>query len=131
MADYLPVNLPGQGITRVASAAITGGQLVQVAGATGSVAPAAANAVNWLGVAAFDAVTGDNVTVFCDGVHEVIASGAITGGDLLVPAANGQVASIAAVSTPTPADVTATRAVVGVALNSAINGAKVRVKFSR
>ena len=130
MAEYLPIRTPGDALVSTASATITGGTLVAVSG-NGTVATAGANALNWLGVAAFDAASGDTVTVYASGVQELTASGAITAGDLVVAAASGQVSTLAAVTTPTAGDVTGTRAVVGVALTTAANAAKVRVKFER
>lgn len=121
MAEYLPIYKPGQALTLKASAAITGGQLVAVTG-SGTVGPAGAAAANWVGVAAFDAATNDNVTIHCDGVQSLTASGAVTAGDQIVSAAAG------AVATGTPAS---PGAFVGTALTTAANGAKVRVKFSR
>jgi hypothetical protein len=121
MAEYLPIYRPGQALTLKASAGITGGQLVAVSGA-GTVATAGAAAANWVGVAAFDASTNDNVTIHCGGVQSLTASGSIAAGDSLVSAASGQVATGAA-ATPS--------AFVGVALTAATNGNKVRVKFSR
>jgi hypothetical protein len=130
MAEYLPIRTPGDALVSTASATITGGTIVAVSG-NGTVATAGATALNWVGVAAFDAVSGDTVTVYTGGVQEVTASGAITAGDLVVTAASGQVSTLAAVTTPTAGDVTGTRAVVGVALTTAANAAKVRVKFER
>lgn len=130
MAEYLPLLSPGAALTRSASAAVTGGQLVAVSG-SGTVAPAGANASNWVGVAAFDAAVNDNVTVYAGGVQRITASGAVTAGDLLVAAAAGQVSTLAAVTTPTAADVTNTRAIVGIALTTAANGALVEVQMDR
>jgi hypothetical protein len=130
MAEYLPVFKPGQAITLKASATITGGQLLVVTGA-GTVGPAGANAVNWIGVASNDAATNDNVTVYADGVQSVTTSGTVNAGDLVVSAAAGTVSTLAAVTTPTAADVTNSRAIVGVALTTATTGLKVRVKFAR
>jgi hypothetical protein len=130
MAEYLPVKSPGQALTPSASATITAGQLVAVSGVS-TVAAAGANALNWLGVAAFDAVNGDVVTVYCDGVQELVTTGTVTAGDLVVAAASGTVSTLAAVSTPTAADVTNTRAIVGVALTTATTGLKVQVKLAR
>lgn len=130
MAEYLPIRTPGDALVSTASATIVGGTLVAVSG-NGTVATAGANALNWIGVAAFDAASGDSVTVYASGVQELTASGAITAGDLVVAAASGKVSTLAAVTTPTAGDVTGTRAVVGVALTTAADTAKVRVKFER
>ena len=121
MAEYLPLHDDGDSFTRSASASITGGQLVRVSG-SGTVAPASAASSDWLGVAAFDANSGDNVTVFCGGVQRLTASGAVTAGDMLVGAASGQVATNA---TPGAGQQ------VGVALTTAASGALVEVKFVR
>jgi hypothetical protein len=128
--EYVPVFKPGQAITLKASAPITGGQIVVVTG-VGTVGPAGANAVNWIGVASNDAAINDNVAIFADGVQSVTTSGTVTAGDLVVCAAAGAVSTLAAVTTPTAADVTNTRGIVGVALSTAATGLKVRVKFDR
>lgn len=128
--EYLPVFKPGQAITLKASAAITAGQIVAITG-VGTVGPAGANAVNWIGVASTDAAINDNVTICADGVQSVTTSGTVTAGDLVVCAAAGAVSTLAAVTTPTAADVTNTRGIVGVAISTATTGLKVRVKFDR
>lgn len=121
MAEYLPLHDDGDSITRQASASITGGQLVAVSG-SGTVAPTSGVSATWLGVAAFDANSGDNVTVYSDGVQRLIASGAVTAGDIVVGAAAGAVATNA-----TPA----AGQQVGIALTTAASGALVEVKLSR
>lgn len=130
MAEYLPVKNPGEALPLTASATITGGQLVAVSGVS-TVAPAGANAANWVGVAAYDTASGDLVTVFAGGVQELVTTGTVTAGDLVVAAANGTVSTLAAVTTPTAADVTNTRAILGVALTTATTGLKVQVKLDR
>ena len=130
MADYLPKYDSGKPFTRAASAAIAGGQLVGVSG-SGTVAPTTASQASWLGVAAFDVASGDQVTVYTGGVQRLTASGAVTAGDLVVAAASGQVATVAAVTTPTAADVTTSRAIVGVALTTATTGTLVEVSLLR
>src|SRR4051812_26379463 len=121
MAEYLPLHDDGDSFTRVASATITGGQLVRVSG-SGTVAPVSAASADWLGVAAFDANTGDNVTVYCGGVQRVTASGAVTAGDILVGATAGKVSTNAA---------PATGQQVAIALNSVADGVLVESKFVR
>jgi hypothetical protein len=130
MADYLPRYKPGESITSQASGTITAGQVVAVSG-SGTVATAGANALNWLGVAAFDAVSGDKLTIHAGGVQKLTASGTVTAGDIVVCAASGQVSTLAAVTTPTAADVTSTRAIVGVALTTATTGNIVDVQMDR
>lgn len=95
MVDYLPKFKPGHSITRTASAAVTGGQVVVVSG-TGTVAPSAAADAKFLGVAAHDAAIGAEVTIFKGGVQRPLASAAIAAGDIVVTAAAGRVATNAA-----------------------------------
>jgi hypothetical protein len=121
MADYLPIYKPGQAITLKASTAITGGQIVAVSG-SGTVGPAGAAATAWVGVAAFDAATNDNVTIYTCGVQSVTASGTVTAGDAVNTAAAGQVVTNAS---PT------SQGFVGIALTTATTGNKVRVLFAR
>lgn len=91
MPEYQPLYVDGDAIARQASAAITGGQLVYVSG-SGTVAPTTAATPSWLGVAAFDAISGGLVTVFPDGIQRLVASAAITAGATVEAAASGQVA---------------------------------------
>ena len=130
MAEYLPLYKPGREITRDASAAITGGQLVGVSG-SGTVAPTTASQASWVGVAGFDAASGDKVTVYTGGVQRITASGAVTAGDQLVAAASGQVSTLAATATAVAADINNARAVVGTALTTAASGALVEVQMAR
>lgn len=122
MAEYLPLYKPGQAITRSASGTITGGQLVIVSG-SGTVAASTAATHTWLGVAAFDAGSGDTVTVLSGGVQKVTASGSITAGNTVEAAAAGAVAA----HTNGTNDVN----IVGVALTTATNGNPVEVMFVR
>lgn len=130
MSDYSPLHRPGAAVTSTASATITGGQLLAVSG-DGTVGPAGANSATWVGVAAQDAASGAKVGYFAGGVQRIINSGGVTAGDILVPAAAGVVATLAAVTTPTAADVTNTRAIVGIALTTAAAGALVEVQMGR
>jgi hypothetical protein len=129
MAEYLPIYKPGQALTLKASATTTAGQVVAVSG-VGTVAPAGANSGAVVGVAAFDAAANDNVTIYAGGVQSVLASGTVTAGDIVVSGAAGTVATLAAVTTPTAADVTNTRAILGVALTTGTD-VVVRVQFDR
>lgn len=121
MAEYLPLYKPGREITRDASAAITGGQLVVVSG-SGTVAPSTTAAATFVGVAGFDAATGDKVTVYTGGVQRITTTGAVTAGDIVVAAAAGTVATNAA---------PAAGQQVGIALTSAAGGALVEVQMAR
>jgi hypothetical protein len=81
---------------------------------------------------AFDcAASGLLVTYFRGGIQELVASGTVTAGDTVVAGAAGTVATLAAVTTPTAADVTNTRAILGVALNTATTGNKVQIQFNK
>jgi hypothetical protein len=98
MADYTPVITNGTAPwTLQASAAVTGGRLVEVTG-NGTVGPAGAASLKVLGVAAFDAATGAKVDVWplAGLTHKITASGAIAAGDNLAAGAAGVVSPIAA-----------------------------------
>lgn len=120
MADYLPKFKPGQAITRTATATITGGQLVTVAGAV-----AVADSTTWLGVASKDAATGQTFGVYCDGVQYLTASAAVAAGDRVKCAAAGKVAVLTAGSD-------AYDRLVGIALEAAAgDGTVFAVKLAR
>lgn len=99
MADYLPKFKPGQGVTFTASAAVTGGRLVEVTG-NRTVGPAAADSAKVVGVAGFDAAIGESVTVYAGGVQRPTASGAIAVGAKVMAAAAGKIATIGAGANP-------------------------------
>ena len=95
MAEYIPIYKPGQALTLKASATITAGKVVAISGeATVATAGAASTAV--VGVAAFDAATNDNLTIYAGGVQNVLASGAITAGSPVIAGAAGTVVASAA-----------------------------------
>lgn len=110
--EYAPLFLDADQITRVTSAAVTAGQLLMVSG-DDTVAKTSGAVSSWLGVAAFDAASGASVTVYTVGVHILAASGAITAGDLVIPAANGAVQTIGSLTA------TVDSQIVGVALSAA------------
>jgi hypothetical protein len=125
--DYVPVHKPAETLTLTASVAVTGGQLLVATGErTAGPAPALATAV--VGVAGRDAAVGARFAVhtLVGAVHETTAASAIAAGDQLVSAAGGQVAPVPPVTTPTQADVTNSRAVLGTALTPAAPGARCR-----
>jgi hypothetical protein len=130
MADYTTaVGGPVNQITMTTSGAVTGGDPLEVS-ATNTVAKCAgATSVKYVGIAAHDAASGAKVLVLTPGpVFDGVADGAITAGDQLVPSAvaTKQVKSAGAITTPTAAEVTATRAIIGVALTTAADAATVR-----
>ena len=114
MADYAPLYMPGDVITGVTSAAVTGGRQLMVSG-NGQVAHATADSNAVVGTAAHDAASGTNLAYHGRGqVHVSTAAGAITAGARLNSAANGTVASA-----------TAGVGNIGIALTTAADGALV------
>ena len=109
---------PGQSVTFKASGSITAGQLVTVSGDREVTAGTAANGAKAIGSAATAAANGEDVLVLIGGVQLLEAASDITAGALVVGADGGKIAAVAAVTTPTPADVTSTRAILGIALTS-------------
>lgn len=92
MADYIP-KFPagGQPVTFTASAAITGGQVVEVSG-NRTVAPAAAASAKAVGTAGHDAASGDQVVVHLPGpVDKAPAAAAIVAGAKVEAAAAGKI----------------------------------------
>lgn len=121
MGDYSPKFKPGQDVTLTASATITGGQLLIVSGVN-TVAPSGGASALYAGVARQDTASGDKVVVTRGGVQKIVASGAITAGDRVIPAAAGKVATIASGSTAHA---------VGTALTTVADGATVLVLMDR
>lgn len=120
MGDYLPKHKPGQAFSRQASAAVTGGRLITVAGAQ-----TAADSTTWLGVASHDAAIGQDVGVYCDGVQKLVASATIAAGDRVKCAADGKVATLTA-------GTDAYDRLVGIALEAATaDGDVILVKLAR
>ncbi|MEU8040875.1 hypothetical protein [Streptosporangium sp. NPDC049078] len=126
MSDYLPIFLPGSVATLTTSGAVTGGQLLAVSG-SGTVAPAAAGAANYIGVAAGDAPSGGRVAFYPRGViHETVADGDITAGGQLQTGATGKIKALAAASGNAAGDINAARSAVGVALTTGTDTNSVR-----
>lgn len=101
MADYLPKYRPGEAVTFAASADVTGGRLVSLT-APNSVGPSGADSAAVIGVAGFDAKTGENVTVYtrAGGVQRLTASGAIAAGAKVSAAATGKVQTVGSTTNP-------------------------------
>lgn len=121
MPEYLPLYKPGAPRTLTASTTVTAGQLCVQTG-VGTTGPAAGASAAVLGVAAFDAATGETVTLYRGGVQRLTASGAITAGALLVSAAGG---AVAANATPSAGQK------LGIALTTAANGQPVEAAMKR
>lgn len=94
MAEFLPIYKPGQALTLTASASVVGGKLVAISGAN-TIATAGAASTAVVGVAGFDAAQNDKVTVYCGGVVELLASGAVTAGSPVIAGASGTVVASA------------------------------------
>jgi hypothetical protein len=111
MADYTPKFTPGEAVSMTVGADVTGQRLVAVSGSK-TISPAGADAANVIGVAGFDAVAGDRVTVYtrAGGIHRLVANGAITAGAKVISATGGKVATIGAGANP-----------IGIALQTAVN----------
>jgi hypothetical protein len=94
MGDYTPKHKPGHAITFTASAAVTGGQQVEVTGDY-EVGPAGAASTKVVGQAGHDAGAGQLVTVHTPGrpVHTAEATGTVSAGDTVVSAAGGLIAA--------------------------------------
>lgn len=92
MPEFNALYKPGEAFPRVTSAAVTGGQVLIVSGSN-TVAPSSAASVAVVGVAAFDAASGETVTVSRDGVFNLAASGSISAGAPVAAAASGAVAA--------------------------------------
>lgn len=101
MADYLPKFKPGEAVTFTASGTVTGGRLQAVTG-NRTVADAAADVATVVGVAGFDGVSGDQITVFtrAGGVQRLVASAAIAAGAKVISATGGKIATIGAGANP-------------------------------
>lgn len=122
MPDYLPLYKPGQSLPYTASAAVTGGQLLEVT-TSGSVGPAGAGSTKVVGVAAFDAATGDRVTIHTGGVQRIVAAtGGVAAGDVVAAGAAGTVA-------PIGAGVFGTK--IGIALTAAAAGVAAEIQMDR
>lgn len=124
MADYTPVYRSGvDPVTLTASAAITSGQVLESTG-SGTVGPAGALSVKFIGVAAHDAANGARVTVWpLPGViHETTNgnAGTISAGASIVPGASGNV-DTAATGTAAAAGY-----LMGTAITTAATATKVR-----
>ncbi len=122
MAEYQPLYAPGQAITCRTSADVVGGKLLAVSG-DGTVATCPADSAAWVGTAAFDALSGTDVTVHCGGVQRFTASGGITAGAAVVSGAAGTVKTIGAETNYSR--------VVGLALTTALDTATVTVAMVR
>jgi len=106
MADYYPAVAVGDAIYEIlkvpmkCESAVTKGQVVvfntHTDGELPSVSPAGADAENVAGVALKSGSAGEVIPVLKKGIVKVTGSGAITMGNRLVTAANGQVKAMAA-----------------------------------
>ena len=121
---YMPTEFDADGnlieTKLVADGDLTAGQVVYVSAAMKVKATTAASKAV-LGVAMFDAKSGEPVAVECEGLFKLTASAAITAGSQVESAADGKVAAAGGTVTK----------VIGIALNDASgDGKPVYVKFS-
>ncbi|SRR6266567_4336344 len=129
MADYSALSGGSRVVSLTAASSVAGGDILEVA-ASGSVRRCTtAASMSYVGCAADDAPAGGRVTVFGRGwIHESVAEGTVTAGDQLVTstATGRQVKTLAAAGSNNPADINLARAIFGIALTTAADGAKVR-----
>ena len=92
MADYTPVFKPGRDVTLTTSATVTAGDALVVSGQQ-TVAPSGGASAAFVGIAANDAASGEKVVVIGPAVHELNSTGTVNDGDLIMTAANGDVAA--------------------------------------
>lgn len=95
MADHLPHYIATPPISMAATGTIVGGRLVASSGNMTVAASGAASALV-CGVAARDAVSGASLPVYTNGIHDLVAAGAIAAGDIVCAGAAGTVAAIGA-----------------------------------
>jgi hypothetical protein len=118
--EYAPVYKPGDTFSRTLSADVAAGQVVYVTGVN-TVGPTAGVQVSAFGVAAFSALSGQDVTVICGGVHILGAPAAVAAGDLVTSSTGGGVATYSG---------TTASQIIGVALDTAVSNL-VTVKLFR
>ena len=110
MSDYLPKFKTGDPFTLPTSGAVTGGRLVAVSGA-GTVAHTGDDSAVCAGVAAFDAASGDQLTIYPrPGIHRLTASGAIAAAARIAADAAGKVQTIGSNTNPIGTALTAAAA---------------------
>lgn len=98
MANAFVAHQPADTVTGVATAAITGGRLVKVSAARAAgenIKVATAGATNVVfGVAGTDAASGDALPVLRTGIVDLTAASAVTAGQRVEVAADGQIAPL-------------------------------------
>ncbi|RZU61747.1 capsid cement protein [Zhihengliuella halotolerans] len=92
MAQHVPMFGPTTNVTCTASDDVVGGKIVEITGDR-TVAHAGADSAATLGVAGFDAATGDNVTVYAGGVQPLTAAEAVAAGAPVYAGAAGDAAA--------------------------------------
>lgn len=120
MAEYTPV-IAGDTYTSTTSADVSAGDVLVVSG-DNTVAGSAGASAAFAGIAAFDAKSGEKVTVHSGGVHLLNSTGAIAAGGVVTTAAAAKVTDLGAGTTYSQ--------VIGVALSAAASN-KVKVRLFR
>jgi hypothetical protein len=139
--DYTAAYLVGSQVPVTAASSVTGGDPVEVAGNNQAQKVTANNSPRYLGIAGHDAVVGQRLSVIAaKPVHDGVADGAITAGDLLgASAAAGRTvrtvtaAAVAAQdvgATPTQASINTAVNAVGTALNASSAGRRIGVAMT-
>lgn len=119
MGDYVPHYIPGEDFELALTGTVVGGNLVTVAGLV-----AGPTALDWLGVASTDGVSGDKILVRCGRIQDLVSSGTIAAGVAVKCAAAGQFAAWVS-GTDSAA------AMVGITLKASTVGVAVPVKMIR
>lgn len=91
MGEYTATHQPGEDTTWTATAAVTGGMVVEISATGMSAAPTTAASNKVVGIAEYDALVGGQFTVADGGYQTPLAGSAITAGALLKTAALGRV----------------------------------------
>lgn len=120
--ELIPFEEPGQRVTAVASAGVTGKRLVNISGnrtAAGKYQVAHATAAGAaFGVAVYDAATGEHVGVIRAGIVPVTAAGTIAAGARVEVGTAGQVVTLAS------------GIAVGICCDAATNGNDARIALN-
>lgn len=122
MADFLPVYEDADRLTCLAGGAIVGGNVVVLSSSTTPLPTVVASSGTGnvaLGVALHDAASGQQVTITRTGIVELVTTANATFGDAIGPSTGGGVATVATPTNP--------YSVIGLALNTVVSPAVVRV----
>lgn len=91
MGEYTPTHIPGHDKTYTATAAVTGGQVIEVSATGESGAPTSAASNHTVGLALYDAAIGARFAVCSGGYQTPLSGAAITAG---VPVKSGAAGTV-------------------------------------